>query len=330
MKTGFQVRYAFARVISSTGKSVAIAGIALLASLPMLAQTPIPWTGNHEQAALITSPTSPAAVVFNNTMYVYYCNQSTNTMYGATTSSPSTAVTVFGATGINCGAGSTAMNATVYNGQVYVASTNITSGLVRSSDGHTFNASGVVVTGDQIFSYGLGIATFQNQLWLAYYGNHGPSVASSTDGVNFTYQGTISSFVPSNPSTAWQPGFSLEPSDDGLTLYVAYTSGSQGYMTVGHSTNGSTWSTQQYTDSTFGHDPAIFEFNNTIWVMGQCVCNDHNFWVTGASDGVSFPQSHDSGGELNNSPSIKEFQGSLYMVFRSNYGNNMWASYATN
>lgn len=330
MTSGVSVRYAFARVIASTGKSVAIAGIALITSLPAVAQGPIPWAASTKQPVQLTSPTSPAAVVFGPNMYVYYCDKNTNQMYGATTPSPSTNLTGFGATGISCGSGSTAMNATVYNGQVYVASNNITSGLVRSSDGHNFTASGVVVNGDYIYSYGLGIATFQNLIWLAYYGQHGSSVASSMDGVNFTYRGTISSLAPSNPSTSWQPGFSLAPSDDGSTLYVAYTSGSPGYMTVGHSYDGANWSTQQYTNSTFGHDPVILQYANAIWVLGQCVCNDHNFWATGAYDGVSFPASTKYGASLNNSPSAKEFQGALYTVFRSNFANDMWAWYAPN
>ena len=329
MKVTVPVRIAFARVIASTGKSIAAAAAALAAfSLPMHAQYTISWQPAIKQPAQMTSNSSPAAVIFNNQIYVYYCDKNSNQLSAASTPAVDVKFSVLGSTGIGCGTSNTAMNGAFFPAtqQVYIASNNLPNGWVHSSDGRNFVSSPINVN-DTVYVEGKGLAVFQNQLWIAYVGSNGPSVAASNDGVNFTYRGTISSLIPNNPS-AWQPGFSLTSNDDNSELLVAFTTGTAGFMTVGHSTDGVTWSTQQYTDQTFGHDPSIFQYQSAIWVLGQCACNDHNIWGRGSLDGVNFTAPVQYGATMNNSLSAKEFQGHLYTIFRSNYGNDLWAMWA--
>ncbi len=328
MKPILSIRIAFARVIASTGKSIAIAALAAL-SLPAHGQYTIAWQPAIKQPAQMTSNSSPAAVVFNNQIYVYYCDKNSNQMFAASTPAVDTTFSVLGSTGIGCGTANTAMNAAFFpaTGQIYIASNNLPNGWVHSGDGLNFVSSPINVN-DTVYVEGKGVAVFQNLLWIAYVGSNGPSVASSPDGTNFTYRGQISSLIPNNPSS-WQPGFSLTANDDGSELFVTFTTDTAGFMNVQHSTDGVNWSTQPtYTDQTFGHDPSIVQYQSVIWVLGQCVCNDHNIWGRGALDGVNFTAPVQYGATMNNSLSAKEFQGHLYTIFRSNFGNDLWAMWA--
>lgn len=313
---------------TSLQRLVSCVGITI-ASIPALAQGTIPWANAAKQPAQLTSPTSPVTVVFNNSIYAYYCDQNSNQLYGGVTSSPSTNLSIFGSTGMSCGTASMAMNATVFNNSIYLASLNLTQGLLKSTDGHSMSYVNWHINSDTVYTYNYGIATFKGKLYIAYYGTHGSSVASSIDGVNFNFTGTFSNTAPSNPSSPpWTPGYSLLASDDGNTLYVAYTT-TGGDMVVGHSTDGVNWSTQQFTN-TFGHDPSLVNYHGAIYVLGQCVCNGHQLWGLGTYDGINFSTAVQYGATMNNSLSAVEFQGMLYTVFRSNFANDLWTQYTAN
>ncbi len=177
---------------------------------------------------------------------------------------------------------------------------------------------------DTEYSFGESISTFNNKLFLSYVGRNGPSVASSTDGVNFSYVATVSNIPYGNGSTDYKPGSSMTIFNG--NLYVAYTTTSSGYLVVGRSPDGVTWTTQQLT-MRFGHDPSLVAAKSSLYVLGQSVGSDHHLWTTGSTDGVYFPPSTQNGPQLNESPSSVNFDGSILVFFRSNYGNNLWDSY---
>lgn len=95
-------------------------GIVLIASAVASAQAPpIQFSSSTKQAGNVTSSTSPASVVFNGSLYVYYCDESTGQLFSSSSSSPGANLTNYFATGVNCGNGGS-LSATVYNGAVYL------------------------------------------------------------------------------------------------------------------------------------------------------------------------------------------------------------------
>jgi hypothetical protein len=201
---------------------------------------------------------------------------------------------------------------------------------VSSNYGQTWTQSSISVN-DTIFDYGLGISAFDGKLYLAYVGNNGVSVATSVDGIHFTYQATVSS-LPIYNESEWleSPTVTTYTYQNTTYLYVGYLTagGGGGYPVICRSTDGTTWTSQEFTNTILRHDLTMFTYDSALYMGGQSFSSADNLWLAGAYDGISFPAAVEYGPTLNNSPTATNFNGAVYMNFRSNFGENMWYAYA--
>jgi hypothetical protein len=290
------------------------------------AAPPFTISGSIEYSSVINGNTGPGVTEFNGQILTAWCDNSTGHLYSSLQSSPTATPTVYQSS-IVCPYAQTGISLAVYNSQVYAASQFLPGKLAISSDGMNWTGYNLNVTNDTVFSWGLGIYAFDGQLYLAYDGQQGVSVASSSDGINYSFVASVSSYPLNADPSGWLQSPALFQWNG--VLYVGYlTTG--GVVVVGHSTNqnASAWSTQEYTTTILKRDLVLVPHDNALYFAGQSYYSENNLWMAGAYDGVSFPAATNYGGAMSTSPSAVDFNGTFYMVIRSGYGANMWNFYA--
>ena len=321
---------------------------------------PGPSPGGYKTNALIAANTSPGVTQFNGQILSVWCgtNGVVQSMLQAAVTDESNMIytSTIPCTG-NGGTGRISVAA--FNGKAYAIGQPLNNGswrnftMISSTDGinWTYSAANVTcgVGQDTSLAWGFGLNTFTppngpQELILAYSttcggGVGGFSVASSTDGVNFTWKAMVSSNLIYEETSPWfqSPAVfywsPLEGAPGNGALYVSYfTTG--GYAVVAQSADGVNWSSQ---DVTYGphlnRDVMLFSHNLALWYGGQSYYSSDNLWLIGSYDGVNWgsgsqPVSYEYGGIMSTSPSAIDFNGDFYSVWRSCCGNNMWGNYS--
>lgn len=303
------------------------------------AAPPFSITGSQQLSAQINGNTSPAVTVFNNQLLTLWCDQQTGNFSSSLQPTPTATPTQYN-TGIVClhsgnpvAASGIALTVDTTHNIVYAASElfgfctgSCSPVLLTSTDGINWS-SHIININDLVFFYGFGIAYFQGQLYFAYVGQNGLSVATSTDGVTFAYKSTVSTTYPVEVQSNWvqSPALYVWPTTG--DLYIGYlTNGA--YVVVGNTADGTNWNVQEYTTTILKRDLVLVPHGGALYFGGQSYYSENNLWMAGAYDGVSFPAATNYGGVMYTSPSGVDFGGTFYMVIRSGYTAHMWNFYA--
>ncbi len=303
------------------------------------AAPPFSISGDMEYGSQATPSTSPGVTVFHNQLVALWCGKAPGKFMSFLQSSP-TATPSYYSSGISCSNNGTpsaasgiALAVDPVNSTIYAASQLFSQSfgepvLLSSTDGIHWSSHTVTIN-DLVFAYGYGIEYFQGELYLAYVGQNGLSVATSSDGVNFTYKSSIPSYPLESESSGWLQSPTLYYWTNTGLLYIGYlTTGS--YVVVGHTADGTNWSMQEYTTTILNHDLVLVPHDNALYFGGQSYYSEDTLWMAGAYDGVSFPAATNYGGSMGTSPSAVDFNGTFYMLFKSNFSDYMWNVYATN
>lgn len=311
----------------SSSFSRLIVGLTVLffaASLSAQSTPPAPTFSAGGEISQVTSY-EPAMVQFGSTLYLIYPSHahsnalyaSPNTSGGLSFANPGNLIT---STGVTSGPA-----AAVYNNQLYVAwnsggSIYITS----SSDGATWTAPTVISINPNPGvspSYKPGLASFGGALWVSFVDSAGTevTVASSTDGVNFTNTNELAFNYPPTSAAALAV-YNNE-------LWAVYTTSQYHTPVIAQSSTGTGWVGIVDTAFEIGDNPIAVSYNSALYFGGNSNYTEHNLWLAGTYDGNTFSAATKYGQTLSHSPALTTFNGALYECARSNYGSNIWCFY---
>ena len=306
------------RSITCKVSAICALAITLFAATPALKGQTYPTFTSGNKMALNTNY-SPAAAVFNGKVYLAYSNQSQNgDLYVSTSTdgvnftNPGTLVST-----VSTGLGYAMV---VFNGKLYLAQNNgLTAQLLSTSDGVNWSVVNANIAAN-VYDWRLGLAVFNGRLYLAFGGNNGsggpyPTIAYTTDGVNFSSPITVN-------TTTIASGLVLATYNN--KLYLGYTETTAHHPILASSADGSTWSSVEDTGITFGGDPALFDFNQALFLAGRSNFSSDNLWMAGTFDGVNFEAQKEYGQSLTQSPALVVFNGVLFQYGKSNFGTNIW------
>jgi hypothetical protein len=185
--------------------------------------------------------------------------------------------------------------------------------MISSTDGINWTSYQANVTcggsPDSSLYQGFGLSTFTHnvggtpttQLVLAYSttcgGGGGPSVAVSTDGVNFAWQAAVSSNTMYDHTSPWfeSPAVLQWPGNN--NLYVSYFNSSS-QPVIAQSADGVTWSSTVSGIGIFNRDAMLFAHDDALWFGAQSYYGASNIWLAGTLDGTDF--GYANGGEYPN------------------------------
>lgn len=334
--------------------------IALLFALPMAWSQTAPYFGPTSGQALSGTSanltTSAGVTEFNNQILIVWCGYGGYIQTAFLTSVSAEPTTIYTST-IACsenesGAGRiTVATFTPTGGQptVYAMGQALNNGtyndfpIISSTDGihWTSTLANVTYDGhqDSTFDQGFGLYAFQptvngpTYLYLAYISSfvagEGFSVAQSSDGKNFAWQGLTASYaLYSEPETwAQSPAIFWWQTIQGGTndLYVSYlTTG--GHVVVAHSANGVTWSSEE-TSSTLNRDVMLVTHGDALYFGGQSSDGNKNLWMAGSFDGVTWPATSNYNSIMRTSPSAISFNGDFFDVIVAEANSKLWSNW---
>jgi hypothetical protein len=331
---------------------ILIALSVLLMALPMAWSQAAPSfaiSGGNQLSGTLDTLTAPAVTVFNNQILTVWCgpvNQYNgapleSSLQGSVTATP----TIYSNNDFCEGSTAGRLSVAVFNGKIYVTGPPVNSMLPQpyyptiytSVDGINWQSSYAnlqyngSVDGS---SQGLGLAVFNGQLYLAYLSSSTAtvSVASSTDGQNFNWVSTASTYAlnPSpNPSNWIQsPALYYWVNEYGQgDLYLSYlTTGGQIVMSYTH--DGQNWSTQVAPGTILKGDVMLVSHNSALYYGGQSYYSSNNLWMAGSYDGYTWPAGINYGGIMRTSPSAVDFGGTFYTVWAGCCNANLWRYWA--
>jgi len=309
-------------------------------------------TSGQQLPSTLDINTSPGVTDFDGQILTVWCGNN-EYIQSSFQSSPSVAPTTIYTSTIPCsGAGGKGrITVTPFNGKVYAMGQALNlSGyneftIISSSDGINWTSSLANVTyngiPDGTFALGFGLYQFQpngtgpQYLYLAYASvdanSPGFSVARSSDGQNFAWQGTVASYSGYSEPEAWDQSpaiYGWLPSEGGTgDLYVAYlTSGA--YTVMAHSADGVNWSSQEITTTLLNRDVVLVPHNDALYFGGQSYYSARNLWLAGSYDGVTWPAASNYGSVMRTSPSAVNFNGDFYDVIAGCCNANIWGNWA--
>jgi len=341
----------------------------LLVTSPMaMSQTLYPYyiyaTSGFHYSAGVAANTAPGIVAFDLESLLIWCGTG-GYVQTAIQEYPSSAGTV-NTTSIPCtGSGGTGRISVAYytpsggTPTFYAIGQPLNNGyhseftMMSSTDGVNWTSyqANVTCNGESDTSYdqGFGLNTFQpssgNQtLALAYSsvgcGNGGgPSVATSTDGVNFTWQAVVSSTTMYDETSSWFESPAVwqwtESQGGNNNLYVSYFNSSS-QPVIAQSADGVTWSSAVSGIGMFDRDAMLLAHDDALWFGAQSYYSEENIWMAGTLDGTNFGYEDDDGGEhasaynmggvTTTSPVATEQAGDYVVAFRGSNG-DLYVSY---
>ena len=225
--------------------------------------------------------------------------------------------------------------------------------MISSTDGVNWTSYQANVTcggsRDTSLYQGFGLNTFtpsggSPELVLAYSttcggGGGGPSVAASTDGVNFSWQAVVSSNTMYDHTSPWFESPAVwqwtQLQGGNNNLYVSYFNSSS-QPVIAQSANGVNWSSTVSGIGIFNRDAMLFAHNDALWFGAQSYYSENNIWLAGTLDGTNFGYLDNNGGEhgsaynqggvTTTSPVATEQAGDFLLVFRGSNG-ELYVSY---
>jgi hypothetical protein len=311
-------------------------------------------SGSHYSVG-IASNTSPGVTIFKNEALIIWCGTGghVQTVLQEYVGYQGTVNT----TSIPCSSGGGRISVAVLNGTTaYAIGQPLNNGtyneftMLSSSDGINWTSYQASVTyggsPDGTYAEGFGLAEFTTggtqELALIYASTSasggGPSVATSTNGTDFTWQTTVSSDPMYDETSGWDqsPAALYWTTAEGApsnALYVTYfTTGAE--PVTAYSTDGVTWSSHVSSAAILDRDAMLFAHDRALWWGGQSYYSEHNIWLAGSYDGVNFgngdeASAYNMGGVTPTSPSAVELEGDFFVVFQGSNG-DLYYSYTSN
>lgn len=321
----YQVPRLMSRKFSLAFKMTVIAAaVSVVASANAQVTMPSFPSGCSDSSAPSTNQ-SPAATVWNGTMYLAYMNTANNTIYV----SPSANGTSFSNPGNFVASVSSAYGPAItsFNNQLWVAW--VQGGQVYysvSNDGFTWtpaaewNAPPVEQGG--LAAYAPALVVFNNALYVvatanAYFSTPQNVILSQFGGgvwiptdLNFTYA------VQSGPSAVVYNG----------QLWVAYTTGNQYVVLANASTfaNGAGFSLYLDTAFTAGGTPQLVTWNSALYFGARSKFSADNLWMTGSLGDNNWSTPQQYGQTLTQSPGFAVLGTTLFEYEKSNFASNIW------
>lgn len=272
-----------------------------------------------------TTDYSPALIQFNHELVMVYPNRADhNYLYAARSNgqlgfeNPGARISTVPVT--------SAASIALFNGSLFtVFNSNGVIYVASSMDGVTWTgASGALNYNPPNIpaSSKPGLAAYGYNLVLAFVTGTNVATAYSPTGYGYT---TNAATLPNTATSA--PALATYNNQ----LYAVYTvnSSHNPYLCGGFNSMNGAFQGTCNADTAFqiGNDPALFVYNNALYIGGKSNYSEDEFWTTGTYDGLNFTPAYKYGQTLTQSPAVSVLGTELYECAKSKNGSNIWCYY---